>query len=89
MPRSIRPASTRACWTASLAAGATVIPHCAATAIQREARRLSRRASRGGTIAARNVVVATNGYTGALTPWLRRRVIPIGSYIIATEPIPR
>jgi glycine/D-amino acid oxidase-like deaminating enzyme len=33
------------------------------------------------------VVVATNGYTGPLTPWLRRRVIPIGSYIIATEPL--
>jgi glycine/D-amino acid oxidase-like deaminating enzyme len=33
------------------------------------------------------VLVATNGYTGTLTPWLRRRVIPIGSYIIATEPL--
>ena len=42
-----------------------------------------------GSVVASNVVVATNGYTGALTPWLRRRVIPIGSYIIATEPIPR
>ena len=31
--------------------------------------------------------MATNGYTGAPTPWLRRRVIPIGSYVIATEPI--
>ena len=37
---------------------------------------------------ARDVVVATNGYTGRLTPWLQRRVIPIGSYIIATEPLP-
>src|SRR6185312_13510504 len=27
------------------------------------------------------------GYSGALVPWLQRRVIPIGSYIIATEPI--
>jgi glycine/D-amino acid oxidase-like deaminating enzyme len=34
------------------------------------------------------VVVATNGYTGTVTPWQRRRVIPIGSYIIATEPLP-
>jgi glycine/D-amino acid oxidase-like deaminating enzyme len=33
------------------------------------------------------VVIASNGYTGAVTPWHRRRVIPIGSYIIATEPI--
>ena len=40
-----------------------------------------------GIIEARDVIVATNGYTGALTPWLQRRVIPIGSYIIATEPL--
>ncbi len=38
-----------------------------------------------GTMTARQVVVATSGYTGAATPWHRRRVIPIGSYIIATE----
>ncbi len=38
-----------------------------------------------GAIRARDVVLATNGYTGALSPWHRRRVIPIGSYIIATE----
>ena len=41
-----------------------------------------------GAVRARDVVVATNGYTGPLTPWLRRRVIPIGSYVIATEPLP-
>jgi glycine/D-amino acid oxidase-like deaminating enzyme len=40
-----------------------------------------------GAVTARNVVVATNDYTGALAPWLQRRVIPIGSYIIATEPL--
>jgi len=40
-----------------------------------------------GTVVARKVIVATNGYTGQLTPWQRRRVIPIGSYIIATEEI--
>src|SRR5690606_8925253 len=40
-----------------------------------------------GVVTARDVVVATNGYTGAVTPWQRRRVIPIGSYIIATEPL--
>ena len=32
--------------------------------------------------------VATNGYTDGVAPTLRRRVIPIGSYIIATEPLP-
>ncbi|MGH2712195.1 MAG: NAD(P)/FAD-dependent oxidoreductase [Actinomycetota bacterium] len=39
------------------------------------------------TVRARNVIVATNGYRDGLLPWLRRRVIPIGSYIIATEPL--
>ena len=34
---------------------------------------------------ASDVVVATSGYTGEPTPWLRRRMIPIGSYMIATE----
>ena len=41
-----------------------------------------------GSLRARDVVVATNGYTGPATGWLRRRVIPIGSQIIATEPLP-
>jgi len=33
------------------------------------------------------VIVATNGYSGRLLPWLSRRLIPIGSYVIATEPL--
>ena len=41
-----------------------------------------------GAIQARDVVVGTNGYTDGLVPSLRRRIIPIGSYIIATEPLP-
>ncbi|MDQ6793661.1 MAG: FAD-binding oxidoreductase [Chloroflexota bacterium] len=41
-----------------------------------------------GAIEARDVVVATNGYTDGFVPALRRRIIPIGSYIIATEPLP-
>jgi glycine/D-amino acid oxidase-like deaminating enzyme len=42
---------------------------------------------RGG-ILARDVLVATNGYTNGFVPSLRRRIIPIGSYIIATELLP-
>jgi len=41
-----------------------------------------------GDVAARHVVVATNGYTGALTPTLQRRLVPIASHIIATEELP-
>ncbi len=41
-----------------------------------------------GALAARDVFVATSGYTGAATPALQRRIVPIGSYIIVTEPLP-
>ncbi len=35
------------------------------------------------------VLIATNGYTDANFPYLRRRVIPIRSAIIASEPLPK
>ena len=38
-----------------------------------------------GTIKAQHVIIATNGYTGDVTPQFKRRVVPVGSYIIATE----
>ena len=41
-----------------------------------------------GAIMARDVLVATNGYTDGVAPTLRRRILPIGSYIIASEPLP-
>jgi glycine/D-amino acid oxidase-like deaminating enzyme len=68
------------------AAGAQLVPFCPATAITRSGQGFLVETPRG-TIRARDVVVATNGYTGPLTGWLRRRVIPIGSYMIATEPL--
>jgi glycine/D-amino acid oxidase-like deaminating enzyme len=41
-----------------------------------------------GTLHARNVLVGTSGYTGAATPALRKKIIPIGSFIITTEVLP-
>jgi len=41
-----------------------------------------------GELTASNVVAATSGYTGPATPAVRRRIVPIGSYIIATEVLP-
>lgn len=41
-----------------------------------------------GTVAAKEVLLATGAYTTAATPALRKKVIPIGSYIIATEVLP-
>ena len=66
--------------------GAQVITQCMATGIERVKDGFKVSTSRG-TIHARDLVVATNGYTGTVTPWQRRRVIPIGSYMLATEPM--
>jgi glycine/D-amino acid oxidase-like deaminating enzyme len=41
-----------------------------------------------GSLAAKEVVLASGAYTTAATPSLRKKVIPIGSYIIATESLP-
>lgn len=73
--------------TRVLAAGATVAAHCPVTALVEEGRGHRLETPRGSLLADQ-VVVATNGYSGSLVPWLQRRVIPIGSYMIATEPLP-
>jgi glycine/D-amino acid oxidase-like deaminating enzyme len=41
-----------------------------------------------GMVEASDVIIATNGYTGDVTPQFQRRVVPVGSYIIATEELP-
>lgn len=41
-----------------------------------------------GALWARDVLVATSGYTKAATPAIQKRLIPIGSFIIATEVLP-
>lgn len=71
----------------AVSAGARIRSHCPVLSVERDGGGFLVRTSRG-TVSARNVVVATNGYTGRATPSLRRRVIPIGSYIIATEVLP-
>jgi glycine/D-amino acid oxidase-like deaminating enzyme len=41
-----------------------------------------------GRIFAKDVFIATSGYTSSATPALKKKIIPIGSFIIATEPLP-
>ncbi len=41
-----------------------------------------------GSMWARDVFVATSGYTSRATPALQKKIIPIGSYIIVTEVLP-
>lgn len=70
-----------------LASGVDLIPHCAAIELNKTSAGY-RVKTQLGEILARDVVVASNGYSGSLLPWLKRRVIPIGSSIISTEEMP-
>jgi glycine/D-amino acid oxidase-like deaminating enzyme len=80
-------------WFAGLAglaesAGANLHEGVRATAIRRQPDGRFLVETARGTIQAGDVLVATNAYTDGAAPALRRRIIPIGSYIIATEPLP-
>jgi glycine/D-amino acid oxidase-like deaminating enzyme len=65
---------------------------------QTRVERISRESSKGapgwklvtsrGSLWARDVFVGSSGYTGAATPALRKKIIPIGSYIITSEVLP-
>lgn len=68
----------------AVGAGALVVPYCPARDIEKRSDGF-RVATPRGSITAGDVVVASNGYTGPAMPWQRRRVVPIGSYMIATE----
>jgi len=71
---------------AAVDAGAAVVSHCRVTGLERRNGSFVVETQKG-RVQARRIVVATNGYSGGVTPWHRRRVIPIGSYMIATEPV--
>jgi len=65
--------------------GATVVTHSPVTAVEPIA--TGWRVKATATLEARDVLVATNGYTTDVTAEIQRRLIPIGSFIIATEPL--
>jgi len=70
----------------ALAAGADLHDRTTATELRaRDGGAGFRLTTSRGAITAHEVVVATNAYADGLVPWLRRRVVPVGSYIIATE----
>jgi glycine/D-amino acid oxidase-like deaminating enzyme len=68
------------------ASGADLHERLGATRIERSAGGFDV-STAGGRVRTENVLLATNGYTGPLVPWVRRRVIPIGSYIVVTDPL--
>ncbi len=72
-------------------AGACLYDHTRVTSIALEknngARKFRVQTSKGA-ITAREVILASGAYTTEATPALRKKIIPIGSYIIATEVLP-
>ena len=67
--------------------GARLVDHCEALSIEQTSAGHSVETS-SGRIEAGTVIIATNGYTtGRPSRELSRLVVPIGSYIIVTEPI--
>ncbi len=63
---------------------------CGRTAVNRIAGESGRieLATAAGAIVARDVILATNGYTPRAFSWHARRVIPFTAYMAATEPLP-
>jgi len=80
------------CAGAALKAGAAIFERARVAALQRESRQGAsgwKITTSRGALWAREVFVATSGYTGKATPALQKRIIPIGSFIITTEVLPQ
>ena len=67
-------------------AGAALVTGVAVTAVQRQPGGWNVKTA-AGDVQARDVLFATNGYTGGASRALQRRFIPIGSFSVATEPL--
>lgn len=65
-------------------AGGTVLGETPVRWITRKGDGFHLRTARG-VVQAGEVIMATNGYTDAVSPWLRRRVVPVTSRIVVTE----
>jgi glycine/D-amino acid oxidase-like deaminating enzyme len=68
-------------------AGASLHARAGVTRLERAGKRFLVETERG-RLSAEKVLVGTSGYTGSVTKKLQKKVIPIGSFIIATEPLP-
>jgi len=70
--------------TAAEKAGATLHARARVKNIERRGNRFLLETERG-SLRAESVLVGTSGYTGSVTKKLQKKIIPIGSFIIATE----
>lgn len=74
--------------SAALRRGVAVVPDCPVTAITRVGGGFAA-TTPAGVVKADRVILATNGYTTGDLRWFRRRVFPLPSFLIATEPLDR
>jgi glycine/D-amino acid oxidase-like deaminating enzyme len=73
-------------------AGTEIHEHARVSAIERDSRQGDagwKITTSRGSLWAHEVFIGTSGYTGAVTPALQKRLIPIGSFIITTEVLPK
>ena len=71
-----------------LSAGASIIQHIHVKHIINENKNEFTLVTSKGRLIARNIIVATNGYTSSTTPYFQKRIVPVASFMIATEPLP-
>ncbi|MCG8355624.1 MAG: FAD-binding oxidoreductase, partial [Kiloniellales bacterium] len=67
--------------------GAAIFEQSAVTGLRRLAGSRYEVTSARGTLRAENVVVATGAYTSGPFRFFQRRIVPVGSFIVATEPL--
>lgn len=67
--------------------GAAIYENAAVTGLRRLNGRAHRLATARGEIEAGQVLLATGTSRSGPFAWLRRRIVPVGSFIIATEPL--
>ena len=80
-------AYTRGLVRAAQGLGVAVHGGTEVTALERRGSHWHASTSTGASVIAEQVVIATNGYTGALWPGLKRTVLAANSFIVATEPL--
>lgn len=76
----------------AIKAGAQILEGACVLSIERHSREGEtgwKLATSRGAVWAHEVFVATSGYTGPATPALQKKIIPIGSFIITTEVLPK
>jgi glycine/D-amino acid oxidase-like deaminating enzyme len=77
---------------AAMNSGAEVYEHTRVNSIERDSRNGEpgwKISTSRGPLWAHEVFVGTSGYTGTATPNLQKKIIPIGSFIITTEILPK